>query len=315
MEARPAQTQAQPAGRGPTQQRGYSIRVASRLTSIPAETLRMWERRYGFPAPGRDDSGVRLYTDEDVERLRLVARALKAGYRVGEVIARDRNELESALGASRHLQVEPAGQVPNVPSIVGAIARDDVAEIRAALRRAALALGPRSFVADLAGPLCTAVGDAWARGEIAVRQEHVLAEALTSQLRLLLAAYEDTERPPVVALVTLPGELHALGLEMVAVYLAAGGAAPRLIGPDLPPEQIADAARALSADVIGVSVSLSSDARVASRHLRRLLRAAPRRCRIWAGGAGAPALDVRDEALDVITSWSGLDEALAVLRR
>ncbi|APR84888.1 Transcriptional regulator, MerR family, associated with photolyase [Minicystis rosea] len=258
---------------------------------------------------------MRLYTDDDVERLRLVARALKAGYRVGEVIARDRAELESTLGASRHLQAEPASQVPNVSSIVAALARDDVAEIRASLRRALLALGPRGFVVDLAGPLCTAVGDAWARGEVATRQEHVFTEQLTSQLRLVLTAYEYVERPPVVLLVTLPGEQHALGLEMAAVYLSSGGASPRLLGPDLPPEQIADAARALSADVIGLSVSLGSEPRATSRHLRRLLRAAPRRCRIWAGGAGAPSLDVQDEMFEVVPSWSAFDEMLIALGR
>lgn len=295
--------------------RGYSIRVASRLTGIPAETLRMWERRYGFPAPGRDPGGVRSYTDADVERLRVVARALKAGYRVGEVIDRDRAELEAALGATRHLPAEPTGHLPDVSSVLDALVRDDHMGVRAALRRATLALGPRRFVTDLAGPLCTAVGEGWARGELGIRHEHLLAQSLSSQLRLLLSAYEDTERPPVVVLATLPGELHGLGLDMVAVYLASQAATTRVVGPDLPVEQVAEAARALSADVIGISVSIASDTKAASRHLRRLLRALPRRCRVWAGGAGAAELDVTDDLLDVLPTWDALDRALAAARR
>ena len=41
---------------------GYSIRVASRLTGVSSDTLRMWERRYGFPKPERNESQVRVYT-------------------------------------------------------------------------------------------------------------------------------------------------------------------------------------------------------------------------------------------------------------
>ena len=196
-------------------------------------------------ARARRQRGAFSLSDEDVERLRLVARALKAGYRVpARSITRGHAELEQTLGASRLFEAEPVGQVPSVPSLVEAMARDDVSEVRNGLRCAALSFGPRRFVVDLAGPLCTAVGESWERNEIAIRQEHVFAGQLTSQLRLMLAAYEHTERPPVVALATLPGEVHALGIEMTAVYLAAVGAAPRLLGTELPPEQIGDAARA-----------------------------------------------------------------------
>jgi DNA-binding transcriptional MerR regulator/methylmalonyl-CoA mutase cobalamin-binding subunit len=275
----------------------------------------MWERRYGFPAPTRDAGGVRLYSDADVERLRLIARALKAGYRVGEVIDRDLGELEAALGAARHHAPEPTGAVPTPDSVLAALAADDVPALRSELRRAALALGPRRFVSSFAGPLCTAVGDAWASGRIAVRHEHVLAAALSSQLRLLLSAFEDTERAPLVLLATLSGEMHALGLDMAAAYLAAGGAAPRLAGPDLPPEQIADAARALGADAVGISVSLAADPRATAKQVRRLARILPRSARLWLGGAGAPALEVNEEALAVIPSWSVLDEVVAETRR
>src|SRR6478609_7318657 len=76
---------------------GYSIRVASRLTGVSSDTLRMWERRYGFPKPERNESQVRVYSDADIERLVLVSRALKAGFRSGEVIHRGTEELRGLL--------------------------------------------------------------------------------------------------------------------------------------------------------------------------------------------------------------------------
>jgi DNA-binding transcriptional MerR regulator len=38
----------------------YNIGVVSRMTGIPENTLRMWERRYNFPTPTRTDGGRRL---------------------------------------------------------------------------------------------------------------------------------------------------------------------------------------------------------------------------------------------------------------
>src|SRR5678815_1286064 len=47
-----------------------SIGALSAATGIPAETIRSWERRYGFPAAGRKPSGHRVYDLATVLRLR-----------------------------------------------------------------------------------------------------------------------------------------------------------------------------------------------------------------------------------------------------
>ncbi|PTT81921.1 hypothetical protein DBR42_17435, partial [Pelomonas sp. HMWF004] len=52
------------------------IAAVERDTGISKETLRVWERRYGFPAPWRDAAGERLYAPEQVQRLRLIKRLL-----------------------------------------------------------------------------------------------------------------------------------------------------------------------------------------------------------------------------------------------
>jgi DNA-binding transcriptional MerR regulator len=39
----------------------FSIAAVERDTGIGKDTLRVWERRYGFPQPGRDSFGERSY--------------------------------------------------------------------------------------------------------------------------------------------------------------------------------------------------------------------------------------------------------------
>ena len=50
-----------------------SIGALARATSIRVETLRTWERRYGYPLPERKPSGHRVYPVASVSRLRRIA--------------------------------------------------------------------------------------------------------------------------------------------------------------------------------------------------------------------------------------------------
>src|SRR3954464_1538253 len=114
---------------------GYSIRVASRLSGVSSDTLRMWERRYGFPKPERNESQVRVYTDADIERLVLISRALKAGFRSGEVIHRGSEELRSLLVGCARREAENDRRIPTVESLLERLVEDGPEGLRDGLRR------------------------------------------------------------------------------------------------------------------------------------------------------------------------------------
>ena len=76
-----------------------TIREVAARTGVNAATLRMWEQRFGFPEPARLDSGHRRYSEEDVERVRSVARDRSAGLSIPAAIDRAR---------SASAQVEPS---------------------------------------------------------------------------------------------------------------------------------------------------------------------------------------------------------------
>ncbi|HKO46794.1 MAG TPA: MerR family transcriptional regulator [Polyangiaceae bacterium] len=293
---------------------GYSIRVASRLTGVSSDTLRMWERRYGFPKPERNDSHVRVYTDGDIERLVLISRALKAGYRSGEVIHRGAEELRGLLATSARAEVDNDRRTPTIESLLSLLVQDDADGLRDELRRSVALLGPKQFLTDVAAPLLEQVGIAWAAGRLAVRHEHLISEVLSTKLRSLLSAYDDRSSSPIVLLATLSDEQHGLGLDMVALYLALEGATPRLLGVNTPPDQIAEAAIALSADVVGVSISEAADLPLTEAHLRRVVSSLPNRIELWVGGKNARKLNSRSPRIRQVITWQDVDEAVARLR-
>ncbi len=61
------------------------IREVARQTGVIPVTLRAWERRYGLVAPLRTSKGHRLYTEDDVVRIRLILTWLDRGVAVGQV--------------------------------------------------------------------------------------------------------------------------------------------------------------------------------------------------------------------------------------
>jgi len=274
----------------------------------------MWERRYGFPKPERNESQVRVYTDADIERLVLISRALKAGFRSGEVIHRGPAELRGLLATSAHSELENDRHTPTIESLLALLLQDNPEGLRDELRRSVALHGPKQFLTDVAAPLVEQVGLAWATGRIAVRHEHLLSQVLSNKLRELLAAYDARSSGPVVLLTTLSDEQHGLGLEMVALYLALEGATPRLLGVNTPPDQIAEAAVALSADVVGVSISEASDLALTEAHLRRVLGSLPNRIALWVGGKQARKLTLRHSRVRQVVTWSDLDEAVARFR-
>ncbi|MEZ4219862.1 MAG: MerR family transcriptional regulator [Polyangiaceae bacterium] len=290
---------------------GYSIRVASRLTGLSADTLRMWERRYGFPRPERNASRVRVYSKDDVERLSLIARALKNGYRAGEVVPCDTPALRQML--SEVVVEESPERAPDglVAALLDCIRHDNADGLRAELRQAVATHGAKRFITDVASPLVQAVGTDWAQGRLAIHHEHLLTETLTTQLRLLLSAYEVSSRRPFVLLATLPGELHSLGLEMAALFVALSNATPRLLGVDTPVDQIEEAARALHVNVVALSISSGADPETANAQVSLLLQRLPTRVQIWVGGQGSSSLRIDSQRLVRTRTWSQLESAVA----
>ena len=300
---------------GATDEARYSIRVTSRLTAIELDTLRMWERRYGFPRPERTSGGSRVYSESDVESLKLIRRALEEGYRPGEVVGKPREELAQLILVTSRAPPPGASPPPTIASLLASLEQDDVAGLRAQLRQAAVVLGAKRFLVQIAQPVSVRVGELWADGKLEVRHEHVLSECLSAQLHVLRSAHEDRAGSPRVLLSTLPNERHSLGLEMIEVYLAVNHVTPLFLGADTPVEQIVKAARNYEVDAVGLLVTNASDLKAAANQIRWMLAELPRRVAIWIGGGGGPDLSIRDEAIRIVATWSDLDAAIETLAR
>lgn len=287
-----------------------SIGALSAATGVPVETIRSWERRYGFPVAERKPSGHRVYPLALVPRLQLVAKALAGGHRAAEVVSASESALESLLAALP----SPATARAIPASLTLPFETDSViATIRAfngdALTRMFQAdwarLGSLGFVEQRAAPLLQLVGDAWSTGTLDVRHEHFASAALGDFLRSVRTPLDDRASGPVAALATLPDELHGMGLQMSAVVFAAAGWRVLMLGTNTPVEQIVAVARETPLAVVAISCALPRRRRTPEQ-LRVLRRGLPRSIHILVGGAGAPA-SVPVRGVEILTDFATLD--------
>lgn len=143
-----------------------SIAAVERETGLSKDTLRVWERRYGFPLPGRDGHGERAYPADQVAKLRAVKRLLDVGHRPSQVVGMSIEalaRLSESLPASRGLGAAPPSMV-DVQALFQAIKAHDVKMLARLFTQTQARMGLSRFITDVVTPLTAQVGDAWMRG-------------------------------------------------------------------------------------------------------------------------------------------------------
>lgn len=73
--------------------RTYSIREMQNVCGIKAHTIRMWEKRYGILSPGRSNSNIRHYSEEELKKLLSVSILNRQGLKISKIARLSDSEL------------------------------------------------------------------------------------------------------------------------------------------------------------------------------------------------------------------------------
>lgn len=305
----------------PSEPNLLSIAEVERETGLLKDTLRVWERRYAFPQPVRNDRGDRLYPAEQVARLLLIKRLMDQGHRPGKVVPLSLPQL-SALEVRAG---EPQECRPGAPSTGHDLAgwltllKDGRPEqLRAAIRQVLLRDGLSRTIEQLLAPLGWSVGEAWRTGQISVYQEHVFTDLVQSVLREALAALEGPAEggrtAPKVLLATLADEQHTTGLLMAECFFALEHCERVTLGANTPVGELVRAAERYRPHIVALSVSVHAPRTQVIASLARLRRELPPGTALWLGGSFCAVRRRRlPEGVRVVSSHAELVRALAEL--
>jgi DNA-binding transcriptional MerR regulator len=232
----------------------------SRRAGVSPELLRAWERRYDLLSPTRSPGGLRLYSLDDLERVRLMARHIANG-----VAAREAAALAARADLAEASADAPAAQLGGAVFDAGkarsqlarAVETFDEPLAQAVLDELFSAATIEAVLSEVVMPFLREVGDRWQRGELSVGQEHFASNVLRGRLLGLARGWGGGSGP--LALLACPsGEHHDLGLIAFGLGLRARGWRIAFLGSDTPMESIVRATDLVHPALLVISVTTPS---------------------------------------------------------
>jgi DNA-binding transcriptional MerR regulator len=227
----------------------------ARRVGIRADTLRVWERRYGLLQPQRSAGGFRLYSQTDERTVRAMVAAIEAGFPPSQA---------AKVAHAQRTGPSTAGSGADDPRSLQSAQRELFAAVMAfdgqrAQHALDTALDTFSLAAVLDQVVLTClrqIGDGWADGSVDVAQEHFASQLLRERL-LALARTWDQGSGPRALLACPPGELHDIALICLGLVLSRSGWRVTFLGTDTPGAALESAVAALRPDLVVVAATTS----------------------------------------------------------
>jgi DNA-binding transcriptional MerR regulator/methylmalonyl-CoA mutase cobalamin-binding subunit len=295
---------------------GLPIAAVERDTGLSKDTLRVWERRYGFPRPIRDSNGERVYPSDQVDKLRLLKRLMDQGHRPGKIAERSVEQLRALAEAGNRRPAALSAEGPPDGALgpfLQMIVEHRVDDLRRELALLTVRAGLARFVTDVVAPLTTLVGEAWARGSLAIFEEHLYTESVQGVLRNAITSIPHPGDSPRVLLTTVPQEPHGLGVLMAEAMFALEGARCVPLGVRTPVMEIVRGAESQRIDIVALSFSSVVSPYQVIESLKELRAQLPVATELWAGGSSPvlqrrPPVGVRvlgrlDDVAPAVAEW------------
>ncbi len=162
---------------------------------------------------------------------------------------------------------------PTMDKFVDLLVGRQPAEARAAvIEMVAAGRDARSIYLDVLAPALREVGSRWQHGLATVAQEH-LATAVVSSIMATMSTLLDQPPPPVAGrcvLASTDGELHDIGLRMVADFLEADGWDVLYLGAAVPMHDLILLVDDVRPAAVGLSTTLTTHLAVAETVIAQL---------------------------------------------
>ncbi|MGD8700243.1 MAG: MerR family transcriptional regulator [Gemmatimonadales bacterium] len=274
----------------------HPIRVVARRTGLTRDVLRAWEHRYSAIEPLRTPGGQRLYSDDDIDRLRLLRQAIEAGRRIGQLAELTSDELarlvqEDERASLDLVDAETASPPRGAPEhflaqSLAACQEMNAFELDAILSRAAVSLEAMDLVDHVITPLMIEIGDLWHDGRLLPSQESMATGVVRRTLENVRRSLQGASGPALVV-ATPSGQHHEIGALLAATAAAADGWRVTFLGTDIPADSIAMAAGKTNALAVALSLTYPPVDPALPSELRTLRAALPDEIMLIVGGRSA----------------------------
>lgn len=303
---------------------GFSIQFVSQVTGINAHTLRAWEKRYSAVVPQRNTKGKRLYSQDNIERLKKLIFLVNMGSSISDISGLETERLEelvSQYDVSKPKKVEKKAAADvdinsTLQNLVMALYGYKLDIISHELDKIKAQLGPRDFALSILSPLLKEVGDLVDRGTINIAQEHALSAIIKFHVgQMLYNHMEEADKRDMKIIISAPeGELHEFGIMISALLCCHYNLTFFYLGPNMPADSLGEAANQIGADVVIIGVSRVYNAVNGGgldQYVSTLVGNLDKKIDLWVGGVGSSSTYMDQDKITVIPTLSMLDHKLS----
>lgn len=255
----------------------------SRRLGVSDHVLRAWERRYGLLQPVRSAGGFRLYSEDDVRRVRRMQVLLAQGLSAAEAArAAIGEEPQPPERGNQQAEVVPDSLADAARTLAAALDEFDEPAAHAVIDQLLSTLTVETVIRDVLMPYLGELGERWARGSVSVVQEHFASNVIRGRLAGLGRGWGHGHGPRAL-LACLPGEQHELALLAFGVVLNRNGWRISYLGADTPLDELIQATTAVPPDLVVLAATAAERFDGLTDQLSELARVAP----LAIAGAGA----------------------------
>jgi DNA-binding transcriptional MerR regulator/methylmalonyl-CoA mutase cobalamin-binding subunit len=277
----------------------YLISTVSKRSGVKSDLVRAWERRYQAVTPTRTTGGHRVYTDQDIARLKLLNQATSNGHSISQIAQFSLSDLKNLLNDEPETSPALAINTVNLKRNLSHLAEDYIEKCYAAVlgfdaklleshfENAIVEMGSENFIELLLTPLLIQIGERWKEGELRPVHEHMASSVIRSLTYILRNNSPCSANAPRMIVTTPMGQLHELGAMLAAIMAEFSGWQVTYLGVDLPAEEIAMAVKYVNAHALTISLSFASDDHIVHKELRRLKKLIGNDVALIVGGRAA----------------------------
>lgn len=295
----------------------HPIKYVAARTGLKAHNIRSWEERYGAVNPARSRTNRRLYSDNDIERLALLKRAVEGGHTISSVAGLSDSDLSNIVRDEKTSQ--PAGsdestfedQSPGrkgpddefriiVEQALSHVIKLDAVALESVLNNAAVELPRQAFLHRVIVPLFVEIGALWQRGRMKIINEHMASVIVRATLWDMLRTVEASASAPRIVTATPTGHWHEFGALATALVAAEAGWQPCYFGPNLPADEIVYAVQKVDAKALALSLSHKLNFHKTLQEFRKLRRLLNTEIPLIVGGSGADQRFSKDPSINAI---------------
>jgi DNA-binding transcriptional MerR regulator/methylmalonyl-CoA mutase cobalamin-binding subunit len=305
----------------------YPIRYVALQTGLSTHLIRVWEKRHQAVVPHRTDTNRRVFSREEIKRLQMLKKAVRAGHSISQIASLTTEELRQLVGfdatngandSSASEQVSMEADYFFKTSLT-TVLDFDAAGLESVLDRAAVHLTKLELIDAVIVPLCKKIGVLWKQGELKIINEHMATTVIQSFLWNLLRSAQVSQTSPKIVITTPAGQQHELGALSVALIACESDWRPLYFGPSLPAEEIAAAAAYAGARAVALSITYLRDDHQLILEVKQLRRYLTGDITIMLGGQGVSPLGDLLGALEIkilkdIDSFRTALDTLAAVR-